>query len=127
MNNNYQNQPFKILSNSIDPKNLLCIIQERLECHKKVDINASTTMSGGTNHLPNNLHNNTQASGGKVKCVPSARSINCQHHCVAILATRLFAILSNEQTFQQKLMGENQEACFNIIVEILYPNNDPVC
>ncbi len=138
MNNNYQNQPFKCLANSIEPKNLLGIIHERLECHKKVDINASTM---NTNTSSTNINNNNSTIGGggaaavvsgqtsgnsKVKCVPSARSINCQHHCVAILATRLFAILCNEQNFQQKIMSENQEACFNLIVDVLYPNNDPV-
>ena len=53
-------------------------------------------------------------------------TISCQHHCVAILGTRLFAILCNEQVFQQKLINENSEAYFNLIIEILYPNNDPV-
>lgn len=68
----------------------------------------------------------TSDNSNRVKCMPSARTINCQHHCVAILATRLFAILCNEHSFQQKLISECQEMCFNLIVDILYPNNDPV-
>jgi hypothetical protein len=167
-NNFYQNQPFKCLSSSIEPKFLLAIIQERLESHKKIDINAST-MGPNTNSSsglpppsanlmsPNNNSNvtngflqssasitganlgTTTAAGlsttsnasttnnkNRVKCTASARTINCQHHCVAILATRLFALLCNEQSFQQRLMSENQEACFNMIIDILYPNNDPV-
>lgn len=139
--NNYQNQPFKCLANSIEPKFLLAIIVDRLESHKQVDINASTAM--GTSNAPNAATNNNNnnatsqstaastscqaGSSSKVKCVPSARTINCQHHCVAILATRLFAILCNEPSFQQKLVSnENSDACFNMIIEILYPNNDPV-
>jgi hypothetical protein len=119
MNNSYQSQPFKALANIIDPKHLLGIIHERLECHKKVDINATTAMNSTTSSSDN-------SGNGKVKCVPSARTINCPHHCVAILGTRLFAMLCNESAFQQRLMGENQEYCFNYIVDILYPNNDPV-
>lgn len=162
-NNLYQNQPFKCLADSIDPRVLLGIIQERLESHKKVDINAST-MATSNNNTSNNqtvlqtngpmmgaadgvgaglgledtLSNIAQAevtskpqliasdNSNRVKCMPSARTINCQHHCVAILATRLFAILCNEHSFQQKLISESQEVCFNLIVDILYPNNDPV-
>ena len=48
-NNFYQNQPFKCFANSISPKVLLSIIHERLESHKKVDINAST-MAGSHNN-----------------------------------------------------------------------------
>jgi hypothetical protein len=147
-NNLYQNQPFKCLADSIDPRVLLSIIQERLESHKKVDINAST-MGSNSNPAgnPTNADNaneseqTTEASvankrslgigdnlnkSQRVKCMPSARTINCQHHCVAILATRLFAVLCNEHSFQQKLISECQEVCFNLIVDILYPNNDPV-
>ena len=125
-NNNYNfylNQPFKYLANSIEPKSLLLIIQERLESHKKVDINAST-MGNSSTPLTNSNPNTTVNS--RVKCMPSARTVNCQHHCVAVLATRIFACLCNEQAFQQKLVTENQEICFNIIIEVLYPNNDPV-
>ena len=158
-NNFYQNQPFKCLSSTIEPKFLLAIIQERLESHKKIDINASTmgANTNSTSGLPlsslinNNITNgflqssasmtganlattaglsaanaSTTNNKNRVKCTASARTINCQHHCVAILATRLFALLCNEQSFQQRLMSENQEACFNMIIDILYPNNDPV-
>ena len=148
-NSYYQNQPFKCLASSIEPKFLLAIIQERLESHKKIDINASTmganssnTTSGGvsgggvnvtsgfvTQSSTSMTANGTASSTNnknRVKCTASARTINCQHHCVAILATRLFALLCNEQSFQQRLMNENQEACFNMIIDILYPNNDPV-
>lgn len=172
-NNLYQNQPFKCLADSIDPRVLLGMIQERLESHKKVDINASTMAPSNTNTNTNNTTNQTvlQTTNGpmcnadsvaagsgpeadttsnmnqtaadlasskaqligmasdnssRVKCMPSARTINCQHHCVAILATRLFAILCNEHSFKQKLISECQEVCFNLIVDILYPNNDPV-
>ena len=150
-NNFYQNQPFKCLSSTIEPKFLLAIIQERLESHKKIDINASTmgANTNSTSGLPltnvflqssasmtgANLANSiglstsnasTTNNKNRVKCTASARTINCQHHCVAILATRLFALLCNEQSFQQRLMSENQEACFNMIIDILYPNNDPV-
>lgn len=134
--NNYQNQPFKCLANSIEPRFLLSIIVDRLESHKKVDINASTTMgtaaaaqqsAGTTQAQTQSAVGQSGSSSSKVKCVPSARTINCPHHCVAILATRLFAILCNEPAFQQKLVSnENSEACFNMIIEILYPNNDPV-
>lgn len=48
-NNFYQNQPFKCFASSISPKLLLSIIHERLESHKKVDINAST-MAGSHNN-----------------------------------------------------------------------------
>ena len=156
-NNFYQNQPFKCLSSSIEPKFLLAIIQERLESHKKIDINASTmgantssttgftasnlvntsngflqssvsmtgaNLAGASSLAPSNA--STTNNKNRVKCTASARTINCQHHCVAILATRLFALLCNEQSFQQRLMSENQEACFNMIIDILYPNNDPV-
>ncbi len=143
----YQNQPFKCLANSIEPRMLLQVINERLESHKKVDVNASTIASSsvvaggggetgeettGENPSSASAGNNCGLRGGesgqnsRVKCMPSARSINCQHHCVAILGTRLFAILCNEQAFQQKLISENREVCFNLIVDILYPNNDPV-
>jgi hypothetical protein len=143
----YQNQPFKCLANSIDPKFLLLIIKERLESHKNVDINATTMGGGGgggvcgspintpTNTNPNNnstnntttttTTTNNSSNSSRTKCIPSARVISCQHHCVAILATRLFAILCNEKVFQKRLMNENQEVCFNLINEILYPNNDP--
>lgn len=131
--NNYQNQPFKCLANSIEPRFLLCIIQERLESHKKVDINA-TTMNNNTSNPAGanigatgaNTNSNSNNNSSKVKCLPSARTINCPHHCVAILATRLFALLCNEQTFQHKLMNQDSEICFNLIIDILYPNNDPV-
>jgi len=134
----YQNQPFKCLANSIDPKFLLLVIKERLESHKNVDVNATTTGGGvcgspintPTNTNPNNNStNNTtttnNSNSSRTKCIPSARVISCQHHCVAILATRLFAVLCNEKVFQKRLMNENQEVCFNLINEILYPNNDP--
>jgi hypothetical protein len=132
--NYYQNQPFRCLSNSIDPKFLLLIITDRLESHKKVDINATTMATSGlTTSDSNNFSDTTTNSNvnnnnkkDRVKCMPSTRSMHCQHHCVAILATRLFAILCNESQFQQKLMNENQEMCFTLIVDILYPNNDPV-
>lgn len=141
--NNYQNQPFKCLANSIEPRFLLAMIVDRLESHKKVDVNASTAMGGGGVGCgaPGGAQQTTSSSAGvgasggnsaaaaasKVKCVPSARTINCPHHCVAILATRLFAILCNEPAFQQKLVSnEHSDACFNLIIEILYPNNDPV-
>jgi hypothetical protein len=133
INSNYQNQPFKCLANCIEPKQLLAIILERLESHKNVDINATTMLSSSSN--PNsataqtNLNQSTTTTNhilNKVKCMPSARTINCQHHCVAILSARVFAILCNEMAFQQRLMGEHQEACFNMIIDILYPNNDPV-
>ena len=137
----YQNQPFKCLANSIDPKYLLTVIKERLESHKTVDINATTMGNNTTSNVTNCNTNNSNStvnnsatnsninnsnSSSRAKCIPSARVINCQHHCVAILATRLFAILCNEKSFQKRLMNENQEACFNLINEILYPNNDPV-
>ena len=129
--NNYQNQPFKCLANSIEPRFLLTIIVERLESHKKVDVNASTAMNSGPQpqqqQTPAGNQSSSSNAQSKVKCVPSARTINCPHHCVAILATRLFAILCNEPAFQQKLVSnENSDACFNMIIEILYPNNDPV-
>lgn len=97
------NQPFQLLSSNIEPKFLLTIIQERLEAHKK-------------------------EYGNRVKCVPSVRTINCQHHCVALLASRLFTILCNDNIFQQKLINDTQQNnfCFNTIVELLNPNNDPV-
>ncbi len=147
----YQNQPFKCLADSIEPRMLLMIINDRLESHKKVDINACTINNsnagtGGINsevgeeglvenlssasNATSSLNANCASSKGemnsRIKCMPSARIINCQHHCVAILGTRLFAILCNEQAFQQKLISENREVCFNLIVDILYPNNDPV-
>lgn len=126
-NSNYQNQPFKCLANSIEPRFLLQVIQDRLESHRKIDINASTmagtTMNGG---MCGAGQQQTTTDSSKVKCVPSARTINCQHHCVALLATRLFAVLCNEATFQQKLMNsETSDYCFNIIIELLNPNNDP--
>lgn len=129
----YQNQPYKFLANSIEPKYLLSIIKERLESHKKIDINAST-MGANSNFVNTSGLSTGQTSASasstnnknRVKCTASARTINCQHHCVAILATRLFTLLCNEQAFQQKLISENQEVCFNIIIDVLYPNNDPV-
>jgi hypothetical protein len=142
-NSNSQNQPFRFLAGSLEPKNLLSIIQERLESYKKVDVNAST-MGGsaavGTQPSPASLSCTqvTAASAGtaatastagssRIKCMPSARTVSCQDHCVAVLATRLFAIMCNENEFQQKLMADaQQEQCFNIIVDVLYPNNDPV-
>lgn len=122
LNSYYLNQPIKILASSFDPKFLLEIIHERLESHKSIDINATTAMSS---ILP---QSNTcgNCSNSKIKCLPSARTMQCQHHCVAILSTRLFTILCNEQVFQTKLMNEHQQVCFNLIVDILYPNNDPV-
>ena len=97
------NQPFQYLSSNLEPKFLLTIIHERLESHRK-------------------------EFGNRVKCVPSVRTINCQHHCVALLTTRLFTILCNDSIFQHKLINDNQQNsfCFNIIVELLNPNNDPV-
>ncbi len=133
-NNNFQNQPFKCLASTLDPKFLLSIIRDRLESHKKVDINATTMVGSGitTSNNQNNQNfnaNNTNNSNnhtGRIKCMPSARSINCQHHCVAILAARLFALLCNEKTFQLKVCTENADMSFNLIIDILYPNNDPV-
>lgn len=104
INSQNLNQPFQYLSINLEPKFLLTIIQERLESHRK-------------------------EFGNRVKCVPSIRTINCQHHCVALLTSRLFAILCNDSIFQQKLiLNENQRNnfCFGIIVELLNPNNDPV-
>ena len=143
MNNSYLSQPFKSLALSVEPKHLLALVHERLECFKKVDINASTSKTAATTATPitttaapssfsavpgcgSDSTGSSANLNSKVKCVPSARTINCTHHCVAILATRLFALLCNETVFQQRLMGENQEQCFNYIVDILYPNNDPV-
>jgi hypothetical protein len=104
-NNNNQNlnQPFQYLASNLEPKFLLTIIQERLESHRK-------------------------EFGNRVKCVPSVRTINCQHHCVALLTSRLFTILCNDGIFQQKIINDNQQnsVCFNIIIELLNPNNDPV-
>lgn len=128
----YQNQPFKCLANSIDPKFLLTIIKDRLESHKSVDINA-TTMNMNTNQAQVNSGSGGVSEAGcsstnntKAKCIPSARVIACQHHCVAILAARLFAILCNEKGFQRRIFNENQEICFNLVNDLLYPNNDPV-
>ena len=104
INSQNLNQPFQYLSINLEPKFLLTIIQERLESHRK-------------------------EFGNRVKCVPSIRTINCQHHCVALLTSRLFTILCNDNIFQQKLIiNDNQRNnfCFNIIVELLNPNNDPV-
>lgn len=89
-----------------------------------IDSNCNQNLESTSANTTNK--SNINDSNSRVKCMPSARTINCQHHCVAILATRLFAILCNEQPFQQKLMNENQEVCFDLIVDILYPNNDPV-
>lgn len=136
----YLNQPFKCLANSIDPKFLLTIIKDRLDSHKSVDINATTmnvntgsgaqagvVVGGGVGADPvSNSGGNSSANNTRAKCIPSARVIACQHHCVAILGARLFAILCNEKGFQRKLFNENQEVCFNLINDLLYPNNDPV-
>ncbi|RMZ95520.1 hypothetical protein BpHYR1_045849 [Brachionus plicatilis] len=112
LNSYYLNQPIKCLASSLEPK---------LESDKSVDINATTVM----NSTAQQASTTGNSSSHKVKCLPSARTIQCQHHCVAILATRLFTILCNEQAFQAKLMNENHQICFNLIVDILYPNNDP--
>ncbi len=95
------NLPFQFIAFNIDPKHLLQIIQTRLDSHKT-------------------------EYGNRVRCVPSIRTVNCQHHCAALLACRLFAILCNEQIFQHKLIFDTSEACFNMIVDILNVNNDPV-
>jgi hypothetical protein len=95
------NLPFQYIAFNVNPKHLLQIIQDRLESHKS-------------------------EYGNRVRCVPSVRTVNCQHHCVALLACRLFAILCNEQIFQHKLVYDTNEVCFNMIVDILNPNNDPV-
>ena len=104
-NNNNQNlnKPFQYLASNLEPKFLLTIIHERLESHRK-------------------------EFGNRVKCVPSVRTINCQHHCVALLTSRLFTILCNDGIFQHKIINDNQQnsVCFNIIIELLNPNNDPV-
>ncbi|CAF0909879.1 unnamed protein product, partial [Brachionus calyciflorus] len=136
LNSNYLNQPIKCLASSLEPRFLLQIVHDRLESHKSVDINATTAMNSNNNNNQQQQSTTTATTttttttcntnpNSKVKCLPSARTIQCQHHCVAILATRLFAILCNEQAFQVKLMNENQEVSFNLIVDILYPNNDP--
>lgn len=94
----YTYEPFALLY-QIEPEHFLRLIRTRLDAHR------------------HEFHN-------RPKCVPSTRSPLCTHHCVVILAARILAILSQDHTFQLKLIESKEN--LSIIVDMLNINNDPV-
>ena len=94
----YTYEPFSLLY-QIEPAHLLRLMRKRLDDHRSE-----------FNNRP--------------KCVPSTRSPLCTHHCVLILAARILTILSQDHSFQWRLIESKENLA--IILDMLNINNDPV-